>query len=122
MTQVRYLIDESLRLSTVAALRRIEPAIDVYRVGHSGMPVFGTPDPAILAYCEQSHRVLVTLDRASMPVHMSEHLAIGRHTAGVLLVTAGCTFRQLLDDLVLIWSCTTGEDWSDVIHYLPFSS
>ncbi len=122
MTQVRYLIDESLRLSTVAALRRIEPTIDVHRVGQSGMPVFGTLDPAILAYCEQSDRLLVTLDRASMPVHISEHLATGGHTAGVLLVTGGCTFRQLLDDLVLIWSCTTGEDWSDVIHYLPFSS
>ncbi len=50
MTQVRYLIDESLRLSTVAALRRIEPAIDVHRVGQSVMPVFGTPDPAILTF------------------------------------------------------------------------
>ena len=33
MSQVRYLIDESLRLSTVAAMRRIEPSLDVHRVG-----------------------------------------------------------------------------------------
>ena len=31
MSHVRYLIDESLRLSVVAALRRIEPLIDVHR-------------------------------------------------------------------------------------------
>ena len=35
MSQVQYLIDESVRLSVVAALRRSEPAIDVWRVGHS---------------------------------------------------------------------------------------
>ena len=35
MSQVRFLIDESLRLSVVAALRLVEPAIDVHRVGHS---------------------------------------------------------------------------------------
>ena len=68
------------------------------------MPPFGTPDPDILAFCEKSDRLLVTLDRASMPAHIAEHLAAGGHTAGVLLVTPGCSFRQLLDDLLLIWS------------------
>ena len=92
MSQVRYLIDESLWLSTVAAMRRIEPSLDVHRVGQAEMPPFGTPDPDILSFCEKSHR---------------------------LLVTPGCSFRQLLDDLLLIWSCTAAEEWRDAIHYLP---
>lgn len=121
MSQVRYLIDESLRLSTVAAMRRIEPSLDVHRVGQAEMPRFGTPDQDILAFCEKSDRLLVTLDRASMPAHIAEHLAAGGYTAGVLLVTSGCSFRQLLDDLLLIWSCTAAEEWRDAIHYLPFS-
>ena len=120
MSQVRYLIDESLRLSTVAAMRRIEPSLDVHRVGQAEMPPFGTPDPDILAFCEKSDRLLVTLDRASMPTHIAEHLAAGGYTAGVLLVTPGCSFRQLLDDLLLIWSCTAAEEWHDATHYLPF--
>lgn len=72
MSQVRYLIDESLRLSTVAAMLRIEPALDVHRVGQAEMPPFGTPDPDILAFCEKSDRLLVTLDRASMPTHIAD--------------------------------------------------
>ena len=121
MSQVCYLIDESLRLSTVAALRRIEPSLDVHRVGQAEMPPFGTPDPEILAFCDKSNRLLVTLDRASMPAHVADHLAAGGHTAGLLLVTPTCSFRQLLDDLLLIWSCTTAEEWCDAIHYLPLS-
>jgi hypothetical protein len=36
-------------------------------------------------------------------------------------VTRRCSFRQLLDDLVLIWNATEAEEWLDAIHYLPIS-
>lgn len=122
MSQVRYLIDESVRLSVVAALRRAEPAIDVWRVGQSGMVSFGSPDIDLLAFCEQQQRILVSLDRASMPVHVAAHQADGGHIAGVLLVTRRCSLRQLLDDLILIWTATEAEEWRDSIHYLPLTS
>ncbi len=121
MSQVCYLIDESVRLSVVAALRRAEPAIDVWRVGQTGMPSFGTLDPDLLSFCEQQQRTLVSLDRASMPVHVAAHHASGGHTGGVLLVTRRCTFRQLLDDLILIWTITAAEEWRDAIVYLPIT-
>ena len=100
MSQVRYLIDESLRLSVVAALRRIEPLIDVHRVGQPQMPPFASPATALLAFGEMSQRMRVTLDRSTMPAHVAEHQAAGGRTWGVLLVTHRCSFRQLLDDLV----------------------
>ncbi len=81
MRQVRYLIDESVRQSVVAALRRIELAIDVWRVGQSSMPPFGSTDRDILAFCEQQQRELVSLDRASMPIHVGAHMASGGHTS-----------------------------------------
>jgi hypothetical protein len=116
------LIDESLRLSLVAALRRAEPAMDVWRVGQAGMPAFGTSDPALLAFCALEKRLLVSLDRASMPDHVADYVAAGGSTAGVLLVTRRCSFRQLLDDLVLVWSATEAEEWRDTIQYLPLST
>lgn len=119
MSHVRYLIDESVRLSVVAALRRAEPAIDVGRVGPAGMPPFGSLDPDILAFCEQEQRMLVSLDRASMPDHVAAHHAAGGHTWSALLVTRRCSLRQLLDDLLLIWTASEAEEWCDAIHYLP---
>lgn len=121
MSRVRWLIDESVRLSLVAALRRVEPAMDVWRVGQTGMPAFGASDPELLNFCEHEKRILVTLDRASMPEHVAAHLAAGRRTWGVLLVTRRCSFRQLLDDLILIWSVTEAEEWHNSMHYLPLS-
>jgi Domain of unknown function (DUF5615) len=121
MSQVRFLIDESVRLSVVAALHRLEPAIDVHRVGQPGMPAFASSDSDLLAFGESSQRILVSLDRASMPGEIANHLANGRHTWGVLFVTRRCSFRQLLDDLVLIWSASDAEEWRDTIHYLPIS-
>jgi hypothetical protein len=121
MSQVRYLIDESLRLAVVAALRRIEPEMNVQRVGQPGMPPFGSSDPDLLAFCEKSERLLVSLDRASMPVHIATHHAAGGHTWGTLLVTRRCSFRQLLDDLVFIWCASEAEEWFDSTHYLPIS-
>ena len=71
MSQVRFLVDESLRLSLVAALRRAEPAMDVWRVGQAGMPAFGSPDPELLTFCDREKRLLVSLDRALMPDHVA---------------------------------------------------
>ncbi len=121
MSQVRFLIDESLWLSLVAALRRAEPGLDVWRVGQTGMPAFGSPDSELLAFCQREQRLLVSLDRATMPDQVAATIAAGGATWGVLLVTRRCSFRQLLDDLILIWSATEPEEWRDSIHYLPLS-
>ena len=121
MSQVRFLIDESLRLSTVAALRRAEPSLDVHRVGQADMPRFGATDDEILRFCAASQRILVTLDRATIPAHVSEYLSRGGHTSGVLLVTPRCTFSHLIDDLLLIWICSTNDEWINSVHYLPLN-
>lgn len=39
-----------------------------------------------------------------------------------LLVTRRCSLRQLLDDLILIWTATEAEEWRDTIFYLPLTS
>ena len=122
MSQVRYLIDESIRLSIVAALRRAEPSLDVLRVGQLTAPPFGSPDPDLLVVCESSERMLVSIDRASMPAHVTSHQAKGGHTWGVLLVTRRCSLRQLVDDLLLIWTASDAAEWRDTLHYLPLPS
>ena len=121
MSQVRYLIDESLPLSLVAAIRRAEPGIDVWRVGQRRMPAFASDDPKLLGFCEQDARMFVSLDRASMPDHVAAHMNAGRHTSGVLLVTRRCSFRAMIDDLILIWAASEAEEWRDTLVYLPLS-
>ena len=94
--------------------------IDVHRVGQADMPAFGSVDSELLGFCEQSQRMLVSLDRKSMPDHVAAHLAAQRHTWGVMLVTRCATLRSLIEDLLVIWSASEAEEWRDGLYYLPF--
>lgn len=63
---------------------RLNPAIDILRVGDSDAPSLGTLDPDILRYLELSQRLLVTDNRKSIPGHLEEHWAAGGHIWGLL--------------------------------------
>jgi hypothetical protein len=56
-----------------SAVLRLNPTIDILRVGESNTPPLGTLDPDVLGYLQLSQRLLVTDNRASMPAHLSEH-------------------------------------------------
>ena len=121
MSGVTFLLDENMPRALAAALRRREPSLDVRRIGQPAMPSTGTKDPELLRYCEQSERLLVSRDRASMPQHVADHIAGGGHTNGLLLVTNCCTLANLTEDLLLVWSATSPLEWLDAIAYLPLT-
>jgi predicted nuclease of predicted toxin-antitoxin system len=76
---INYLIDENVNPLYARQLRKKEPQIMVKVVGESEIPPRGTLDPEILNWCEDNQFVLVTNNRASMPLHLSEHLAKNHH-------------------------------------------
>jgi hypothetical protein len=119
VNQVRFLIDECMKRAVAASLHRAEPAIEVYRVGQPGLPTLGASDSELLAFCEDQELVLVSQDRKSMPEHIARHQMSGRNTFGVLLVSPDCTFREMIDDLVLVWTATERAEWVNVLQYLP---
>nr|WP_293128835.1 DUF5615 family PIN-like protein [Microcoleus sp. bin38.metabat.b11b12b14.051] len=48
-------------------------------MGEPEAPSRGTLDPEILKWCEEYNFILVTNNRKSMPVHLTDHLAERRH-------------------------------------------
>lgn len=60
--------------------------IDVLRVGDEGAPSLRMPESQILEHLEEHRRLLITLDRTSMPRHIADYLRAGRHHWGVLRV------------------------------------
>lgn len=71
--KVRFLLDENMPPRLKIALLRLAPAIDVLRVGDSGAPPLGTPDPELLNYLDLAKRILITANRVSMPDHLENH-------------------------------------------------
>jgi hypothetical protein len=78
--KIRFLLDENLAPKLKSALIRLNPKIDITRIGEEGMPTLGTLDPEILIYLETSKRLLITDNRKSMPAHLEDHWSSGRHT------------------------------------------
>jgi hypothetical protein len=119
MNKPRLLFDECTDPDVIAALRQMEPSIDIIRVGDPGAPALGTQDPDLLLAGEALGRVVVTNDKRTMPGHLANHYAAGHHTAGVILLRQGFSIGQLARAILDEWTKTTADDWIDRTMYLP---
>ena len=66
--------------------------------------------------------MLVTNNRATMPVHLRDHLAAGRHIPGIFILNPGMSKGETIDDLTLIWAASEASEHVDRLSYLPLSS
>ncbi|RLC12736.1 MAG: hypothetical protein DRI57_17375 [Deltaproteobacteria bacterium] len=119
MNDIRYLLDENVDSVFRTALLNQEPAMVVWKISDPGVPLKGTKDPEILEWCEENTFVLVTNNRASMPVHLADHLAKGRHIPGILELNANMSLNETVEELTLIWGASELEEYQDIIIYLP---
>ena len=94
MNARQFLLDENVHQGLADALHDRWPEIVVRQVGEEDVPSRGTLDPDILIWCEQYGFSLVTNNRTSMPVHLTEHLAAGRHVPGIFVLSDAMTIGQ----------------------------
>jgi len=121
MSEIKYLLDEHVNPRLRRALKRLSADIVVWRVGDPGAPRLGTPDPEILLWSEDYGFSLVTNNRESMPIHLREHLAAGRHAPGIFTLNRSMTMLETIDELLLIWRASEAEEYVDQLLYLPLS-
>lgn len=121
MSLIKYLLDENVDPSLRSGLHRQYPEMVVWRVGDPGVPPHGTLDPEILRWCEVHQAILVTNNRASMPVHLRDHLAAGDHVPGIFVLNANMSLGETIEALALIWEVAEAETYFDQIRFLPIS-
>ena len=121
MSRCRFLFDEDVSLALTKALRQEQPAIDILHVGEAGAPPKRTPDSDLLVFAEATSRGLITRDRRTMPGHIADHLARGRHTWGVFILRRGFPLRRYIEDLLLIWSASEADEWQDRVESIPWA-
>lgn len=113
---VRFQADADLKQVIVRAVRRREAAIDFQTATQAGLARL--PDRDVLALAANEGRVLVTHDRKTMPKHFSEF--IERSTSsGVVIVPQDMPVVAAVEDLILIWSASSSEEWVNRICFLP---
>jgi hypothetical protein len=119
MSKLRFLVDQDTPPALAAALRKAAPGIDVIQVGDPGAPPLGTKDPDLLIAAEVLGRALISRDKRTMPGHLTDHYAAGRHTAGVMLLRNNFTLARHVQEIVNHWATTTADDWVDRTVYIP---
>ena|SRR5438874_12308075 len=112
---LHYLIDENVDPLYKRQLIRKNSEVRVYAVGDPGCPPRGTLDPEILSWCENNRCLLVTNNRASMPIHLAAHLAQEQHVPGILILNE----RMSIEELLLIAEEGIPSAYQDHITYLP---
>lgn len=116
----KFLLDENLDPAIVRGVRRRDPTIDILHVGEAGAPLASTPDPEILVYCEQEQRILVTNNRASMPEHITAHIANGRHYWGILTTRSRRPpISKVIEALLLVAGASEAEEYIDTLNWIP---
>ena len=115
---LNYLMDENVDPLYATQIRLREPNIVIKMVGEPETPPKSTLDPEIIIWCEDRGFALVTNNRASMPVHLADHIATGRHVPGIFILNPGLSIGQNLEELVLIALTYEKDEYQDRIVYL----
>lgn len=119
---IRFLLDEQLRGPLWWAIERHNARgqypIDAVRVGDPPDLPLGTSDPDILVWAEGADRILVSVDRSTLPDHLDAHLKAEHHSPGVLLLRRGSSWREVLTLLELIAHASEPDEWRDQITWL----
>jgi hypothetical protein len=114
---LRLLIDQDLDHDILRGLIRRIPQLDAVTAFEIGMN--HAPDPQLLIRAARERRVIVTHDRKTMPRHAADLMGEGKNIAGLFVVPRRLPLYQVIEDLVLMITCSENDEWVNVIRYLP---
>lgn len=116
---LKYLIDENVDPIYTNQLRRLNPDLFVIAVGDLTAPAKGTLDPDILLWCEKHDCILVTNNRRSMPVHLTEHIEQQHNIPGIFILNPKISVGENLEQLILMAEGSFDNEYRNRIEFLP---
>jgi len=114
--KIRFQADADLNQIIVKATLRLEPGIDFQTPHAAGLA--GLDDREVLRLAAQDGRLLVSHDRKTMPAHFGRFIAT-ENSAGLLIVSRKLPISLVAEELLLIWSASTPDEWVNRIRSLP---
>lgn len=116
MAGVRFQADADLNQVILTGVIRRQPAINFQTATEAGLE--GLTDVEVLALSAKQQRILVTHDRRTMPTEFAKFIADSVST-GVLIVSRKIALETIIEELIIIWSVTSAEEWINRIAKLP---
>lgn len=72
----------------------------------------------MLSRAAWDNRILVSHDRRTMPAHFAAFIQAGT-SPGVFIIGQNVSVRTAIDELLLIWSCSESEEWTNLLVDIP---
>jgi len=109
--------DENFNNAILRGMLRRVPDIDIVRVQDVGLA--GAEDPEVLSWAASEHRILLSHDVTTLSMFAVELVESGRQMAGLFLVAYGASIGAVIDDLVLLVTCSHEGEWLGQIVFVP---
>ncbi|MGA7121059.1 MAG: DUF5615 family PIN-like protein [Polyangiaceae bacterium] len=113
----RFLVDEDFNNDLVRGLLRRHPLTDLVRVQDLGLR--GASDEAVLTRAASEGRVVLTHDLSTLIARAYDRVRSGDPMPGVIAVSQALPVAQVIEDLLLVVQCSTADDWTNHVRYLP---
>jgi hypothetical protein len=114
---IRLLADEDFNNDILRGLLRRISRVDMARVQDVGLT--GADDATVLAHAAAAGRVLLSHDVSTLIAEAFERVRAGIAMPGVIAVAQSTAVGEAIDDLVLVLECSTPDDWSSQVRYVP---
>ncbi len=114
---MKFLADENFDNTIIRGLLRRQPNIDIVRVQDVGLS--GKDDPTVLEWAAQEQRILLTHDVATITRYAYERVAESQPMPGVIEVTSDAPIGRVIEDILLLLSCSIDGELDGQIQYLP---
>ena len=114
---IRFLADADLNEGIVAGCLRREPTMDFLSANTANLE--GVPDPEVLALAADLNRILVSHDFQTMPRHFGDFFNRVVPAQACFWSPQYLPIGEAIEELVLIWSASAAEDWTNRIVKLP---
>lgn len=123
---LKLLLDENLRsdalwqaIAAQCETVKLPHTPDIKRVGGSDAPALRTPDDVLIEMSAAVGRVLVTLDKTTMPNFFDEFLKNGGQSPGVIVLHGNLSIRQIAELLIMISCLGDASEFADQCKWIP---
>ena len=116
MASVQFQADADLNQAILTGVIRRQPNINFQTATEADLE--GLQDSEVLALSARQQRILVTHDRRTMPTEFAAFI-VGHQSSGVLIVSRKTVLETVIEELILIWSASTAEEWINRIAKIP---
>ena len=116
MDKVQFQADADLNQDIVTGVLHQQPTIS-FQTAHAAKSK-GVQDADVLALAAQQKRILVTHDRRTMPTEFANFI-VHNQSSGVLIISRNTSLAIVIEELILIWSLTTADEWINRIAKIP---